>query len=108
MDSHTSQSNGEKEPTIPDNPGEAEEGPLLVGPSKETYLKVILGQVVDPLFPPHPDPPETSEDELTRAAMEDPAGFGPEAQDSKPTLWRIVTLLSFAVLALGLVFWWRR
>lgn len=45
------------------------------------------------------------EDELTRAALADPAPR--EAPDAGPTLWRVVTLVVFAVAALAFVFWKR-
>jgi hypothetical protein len=53
----------------------------------------------------HPSAPAT-EDELTRAALEDrePAG---RAADDRPTVWRLVTVIAFAVVALAIVFWKR-
>lgn len=74
---------------------------------QDTFRKVYLGQVSDPLFPPHPDPPESPEEELTRLALEDPLASQPEPQHG-PTLWRLLALLAFAVIALGTVFWWNR
>jgi len=74
---------------------------------QDTYRKVLFGEVADPLFPPHPGAPESSEDELTRAAMEDPAGRV-QASHAEPTFWRFITLLVFAVAALAVVFWWFR
>ena len=54
--------------------------------------------------PPTP-PSHEPEDELTRAALEDPAAEEAHAPlDGGPTLWRVVALLAFAVLALGIVF----
>lgn len=48
---------------------------------------------------------EEPEEELTRAALEDPAAEEAQApQEGGPTLWRVVALLAFAVLALGIVF----
>ena len=73
---------------------------------QDTFRKVYLGQVSDPLFPPHPEPAETPEDELTRLALEDPLAFEPVPQGG-PTLWRVIALLAFAVIALSIVFWWR-
>lgn len=80
-----------------------EEGPL----PQDTFRKVYFGQLSDPLVPPHPAPPEAPEDELTRLALEDPQPTEPPPSPS-PTLWRLITLLAFAVLALGIVFWWTR
>jgi len=85
---------------------EPEEDPAERALRQDTFRKVYLGQVSDPLFPAHPEPPETPEDELTRMALEDPLGFEPPPQ-SGPTLWRLITLVAFAVVALGIVFWWR-
>lgn len=48
---------------------------------------------------------EEPEDDLTRAALEDPAADQPHGPlEGGPTLWRVVALLAFAVLALGIVF----
>lgn len=48
---------------------------------------------------------EEPEDDLTRAALEDPAAEEAHTPlDGGPTLWRVVVLLAFAVLALGIVF----
>lgn len=43
------------------------------------------------------------EDELTRAALEDPGTF--DAPDDRPTVWRLVVVITFAVVALAIVFW---
>lgn len=45
------------------------------------------------------------EDELTRAALADPGTV--EAPAGRPTLWRLVTVILFAVGALAIVFWKR-
>jgi hypothetical protein len=71
---------------------------------QDTFRKVYLGQVSDPLFPPHPEPPESPEEELTRLALEDPQATEPEPKHG-PTLWRLIALIAFAILALGIVFW---
>jgi hypothetical protein len=73
-------------------------------PRQDTFRKVYLGQVCDPLFPVYPEPAETPEDELTRLALEDPLATEPEPQD-RPTLWRLLLLVAVAVIALGIVFW---
>ena len=72
---------------------------------QDTYRKVMFGEVADPLFPPHPGDPEATNDELTRAALEDPAALEVEQGDPRPTLWRLVTILVFAMGALAVVFW---
>ena len=45
------------------------------------------------------------EDELTRAALEDGGTYDPP--DERPTVWRLITVLAFAVVALAIVFWKR-
>lgn len=47
----------------------------------------------------------TSEDELITAALADQEPTGKPA--SRPTVWRLVVVIAFAVMALGIVFWWR-
>ena len=47
----------------------------------------------------------TPEDELTRAAMEDPGTY--EAPSERPTVWRLIVVITFAVVALAIVFWKR-
>ena len=39
-------------------------------------------------------------------ALEDPMAHEPPP-DSGPTVWRLLTLVAFAVIALAIVFWWR-
>ena len=75
---------------------------------QDGFRKVLLGEVADPLFPPHPGEPEASEDELTRAAVEDPAALTVQRVHSEPTFWRFVAILVCAVLALAVVFRWLR
>lgn len=74
---------------------------------QDTFRKIYLGQVSDPLIPSHPEPPESPEDELTRLALEDPQASEP-SPGGGPTLWRLILLITFAVLALGIVFGWKR
>ena len=45
------------------------------------------------------------EDELTRAALEDPGTI--DLPDDRPTVWRLVVVILFAVVALAIVFWKR-
>ncbi len=75
---------------------------------QDCFRKVCMGQVCDPLFPAHPEPEEAPEDELTRAALEDPAAFQVHAPGPISGLWRLVALISLAVIALGIVFWSQR
>jgi len=89
--------------------GHPEEPEEILEPTEvhqDSFRKVCLGQVSDPLYPVHPGRPESSDEELLRAAMEDPAAdFTAEA---RPTPWRIIVLIGLAVLALGMVFLWRK
>ncbi|HPS68043.1 MAG TPA: hypothetical protein PLA48_09330 [Holophaga sp.] len=75
-------------------------------PPQDTFRKVYLGQLSDPLVPAPPRPGETPEDELTRMALEDPMATEP-IPSGGPTLWRSLALVVLAVFALALVFWWR-
>jgi len=72
----------------------------------DCFRQVYLGQISDPLFPPHPEPPEAPEDELTRIALEDPEAhnLGLDLEDTAPTFWRFLAIVFFAVVALGIVF----
>jgi len=45
------------------------------------------------------------EDELTRAALEDQGPYDPP--NERPTLWRLIVVITFAVGALAIVFWKR-
>jgi hypothetical protein len=69
---------------------------------QDSFRKVYLGQVSDPIFPPHPGRPESADEELLRAALEDPASDS--AEDPRPTPWRIVTLIVLTIAALGMIF----
>ena len=86
-----------------DDPRPQDETPLES--HQDGFRRVYFGPVADPLVPPPAEELPTDEDELTRAALEDPAAHHlglPE--DSKPTLWRLIVLVLFAVAALGIVF----
>lgn len=85
---------------------EEEKDPAENSLRQDTFRKVYLGQVSDPLIPAPPRPEEAPEDELTRLALEDPMAHE-SAPPSGPTLWRSLALVVLAVLALGFVFWWR-
>lgn len=85
------------------NPGQ----PELANLHQDAYRRVILGQASDPIFPPHPGPPEFSDEELTTAALADPFhprrrrrwGFSP--------LWPLIGLVALALITLSLVLWRR-
>lgn len=72
-------------------------------------------KVVDAIPPPDGErylcpscalPIPIAEDELTRAALSDPAAFDAPAP-SGPTAWRWITLFVIAILALAGIFWLR-
>ena len=72
-------------------------------------------KVVDAIPPPDDErylcpscavPLPYSEDELTRAALSDPAALEPPVSTG-PTAWRLVSLLAIAILALAGIFWLR-
>ncbi|BDU78885.1 hypothetical protein [Mesoterricola sediminis] len=70
----------------------------------EAWKPVVMGQLSGGLIPPHPEPPEADEDELTRAALEDPAAQAGHPADAPPTVWRLVFIILVAVAALSIVF----
>jgi hypothetical protein len=73
---------------------------------KDAWKLVYFGQISRDLVPYHPEPPEAPEDELTRAALEDPDDVNrPQAWSTRPTLWRVLAVLAVVVGALALVFW---
>jgi hypothetical protein len=56
---------------------------------------------------PHAEGPEGQEpleDELTLAALSDPADVGRQEPERHPTLWRLVFVVLLAIGALSLVF----
>jgi hypothetical protein len=71
---------------------------------QDTFRKIYFGQLSDPLLPEPAVPSDTPEDELTRAALEDPDAYQGEEIDPRPTSWRWVFLLLLAVGALAVVF----
>lgn len=83
-----------------------EEQPLPEPPAQpaNTWKPVIMGQVSGDLLPPHPGAPEASEDELTQAALSDPADVAYEEPDPHPTFWRVLVIVLIAVGALSVVF----
>lgn len=96
-------------PDGPDVPGGPDPGPETPSRDQEAWKLVYFGQLSRPLVPYHPEPPEAPEDELTRAALEDPDSVTRgEPGPLGPTLWRVLAVLALAVAALALVFWNRR
>ncbi|HLO65772.1 MAG TPA: hypothetical protein VK188_02055 [Holophaga sp.] len=73
-------------------------------PVEGAWRPIVLGQVSEDLVPPHPETPEAGEDELTRAALEDPAALPGTDLEGPPTAWRLVFIVVVAVAALSIVF----
>ena len=84
-------------------PGERPELEESPGP-QDSYRRIMFGQLSDPLLPAPFPPTQTPEDELTRAALEDPDALMGENIDPEPTTWRWVFLLLLAIGALAIVF----
>jgi hypothetical protein len=77
-------------------------------PGGEGWKPVVMGQVSGDLVPPHPEPPEATEDELTLAALTDPADVSRQEAGTHPTVWRVLILILIAVAALSMVFIYAR
>ncbi|MBL0211146.1 MAG: hypothetical protein IPQ13_09590 [Holophagaceae bacterium] len=86
---------------------EPEEPEVLEVHPTDSFHRIIFGQVEEPLFPAPSTPSETPEDDLTRAALNDPAASTVDIHDTGPTLWRFVVLVVLVVAALAIVFWKR-
>ncbi len=102
------------EPNSPETPSDAgisaavdgtEEPEILEVHPQDSFHRIIFGQVEEPLFPAPNPPSDTPEDDLTRAALNDPAGRTVDIHDAAPTLWRFVVLIILVVVALAIVFW---
>lgn len=78
--------------------------PLTHPEAPGDWRPVIMGQISGALVPPHPEPPEASEDDLTQAAMSDPDGLVEQEPDPHPTFWRVLVVVLIAVGALSVVF----
>jgi len=72
---------------------------------QDGYRHVIFGQIADGLIPSRPGPSESTDDELSIAALSDPAASELEKQEQQPTAWRIVFLIVIISVALAVVFW---
>ena len=87
-------------------PPEPAAGPGTPAKDQDAWKLVYFGQISRDLVPYHPEPPEAPEDELTRAALEDPDSVTRgEPGPVGPTLWRVLAVFAIAVGALALVFW---
>lgn len=80
----------EPTPTAGGPPGDPQAGPVLTGQVTGT--------------PPQAHPHEGYEDELTQAALSDPAGLEEPAPDPHPTFWRVLVVVLIALGALSIVF----
>ena len=89
------------------NPDDGPETPAPPPVDKDAWKLVYFGQLSRDLVPYHPDPPEAPEDELTQAALSDPAGAtrGETDAGGGPTFWRVLAVLALAIVSLALVFW---
>lgn len=101
------------EPSMPSAPGDREPGlpepelPDQATLHQDTYRKVLLGQASDPIFPPHPAPPEVSEEELAAQALSDPGACDRDAGRPVPPLWRWLFLVALALASVGIVLFWK-
>ena len=75
---------------------------------RDGWMPVVMGQVCQELVPRRPEPPEATEDELTLAALADPADVAHQEGDPRPTFWRVLVLVFIAVGALSIVFHFAR
>jgi hypothetical protein len=75
---------------------------------QDSFRKVYLGQASDPIYPPCSCQGGVDEDELTRAALEDPDAVHQRPPHVQPGLWHLIFLAALAVFALGFIFVWRR
>jgi hypothetical protein len=90
-----------KNPDSPDPEAKAEL-PDQATLRQDSFRKVVLGQVSDPIFPPASSAPDVSEEELTRQARED---SGPRMRNRHhiPPLWRWLVLVILTSIALSIV-----
>jgi len=72
---------------------------------QDGYRHVIFGQIADGLIPSPTDTSPSTDDELSMAALSDPAASETEKQIRQPTAWRIVFLIAIISVALAVVFW---
>jgi len=100
-------------PSLPNSPDPEEREPEVQWPeaqelgAQDSFRRIYFGQLSEPLIaePSTPDP--TPDDELTRAALEDPAARDIEWVDPMPTSWRWIFLMVLGIVALATVFWKR-
>ena len=90
---------------VNDEAGETPEEYSDIQVKQDAYRHVMFGQIADGIIPPHPDPPETTDDELSAAALSDPAASETDSQPYQPTIWRIVFLITLTAAVLAIIFW---
>ncbi|HNX30503.1 MAG TPA: hypothetical protein PKM35_02775 [Holophaga sp.] len=105
MDRNPKRTRNEHEDLLPiDQKPEESEVPMV---QQDSYRRVLFGQASDPLFPPHPAPPEVPEEELSKQAMADAEGSRQRAAGLVSPVLRWLLLISVAAITLGIVFWRR-
>ncbi len=104
----TEQKNPETNPEegLPAAPNsDLEEPEILEVHPQDSFHRIFFGQVEEPLFPAPNAPSDTPEDDLTRAALNDPAAHTIDIHEGPLTLWRLMALVILVVVALAIVFW---
>lgn len=105
MDRNPKHTRNEHEDLLPiDQKPEESEVPMV---QQDSYRRVLFGQASDPLFPPHPAPPEVPEEELRKQAMADSEGSRQRATSLVSPVLRWLLLIAIAAITLGIVFWHR-
>lgn len=84
---------------------EPDESEILEVHPQDSFHRIFFGQVEEPLFPAPNPPSDTPEDDLTRAALNDPAAHTINIHEGPLTLWRLMALVLLVVVALAIVFW---
>lgn len=74
---------------------------------QDTYRKVLFGQAADPLFPPHPEPPEVPDARLIQQALSDVPQPEPTTDRPGTPILHWLLLVAIAIAALGLLFYCR-
>ena len=72
---------------------------------RDGYRHVMFGQIADGLVPPHQGEPESTDSELSQAALSDPLASELERQNTNPTPWRAIAVITLMAIALAIVFW---
>jgi hypothetical protein len=70
---------------------------------QDTYRKVMLGQIADPIFPSTSQPPDVSEEEFMLQAIEDRGARMRNHRRPIPAIWRFLFLVILSSIALSIV-----